>query len=116
MSSTRKYAVKLPAVLVVGMHHYGSRALEVGKMYVLVREPGNASDSGAIAVRDSSGATKAHVVRDDAIFLALVMDEGYDTGTFHFSPSIQQNFVAASEALSSWDMSLFVTFRREKRH
>lgn len=71
--------VKIPAIRVVGMHHWGGHQLALEVPYHAMREPTNQYDPLAVAIKDGSS-TKAYVKKDDAAKLARVMDSGFIVG------------------------------------
>jgi hypothetical protein len=62
------------AIYAVGMHHHGSRSLEVGSGYKVLPEPTNRFDPNALAICDiETGSVKAYIKRADAMALSIVL-------------------------------------------
>lgn len=80
-NSSSIVGIKIWALRVVGVSHYGSSQLQKEVAYQLIREPSNAYDPLAIAVLDGN-ATKAHLKKEDARRLARVMDSNLPEGKF----------------------------------
>lgn len=84
--------IKIPALRVVGMSHYGSSQLQKEAVYQLRREPNNPYDQMAVAVVDGD-VVKAHLKKEDAGRLATIMDSNLLVGNvyikFHHDATVK---------------------------
>lgn len=57
------------SVFIVGMHHHGSRQLDVGSGFIVRHEPENQYDSNALSVA-SDGQLMAYIKKEQALILS----------------------------------------------
>ena len=70
----------------VGMHHYGSKELEIGAKHTLHHEPTNPYDHKAIAIKDCSRQTVAYLSRSSARRIIKVFENELNQGPVYCKP------------------------------